>query len=358
MNELSDVYTFTSPPCCRASWCSFVSRGLDGKPPLILRPLTWPRTDLIGLGGVAALRPAGAADPTDVPTNAASAATRAATESADLVENGRCMRTSSTLRIPVPVKRKNRYTNRRDANATACRSRPCPGSALGQIGQVLDGQLAEQLGEGGEEGRLDARVGGEGERDLEVFLRPAEAVPAPLLKRPVGAAPERERLAQRGRLDAEGAAEAERLDVGAEARPEEDVVRGLCGLAGADVADADDVGGERGDGGAERVDDLGRAAAEEREPPLLGAALAAHERRVDDVDPALRAGGGELAAGAGSHRGADRDHRARPRGAQARADRLARLVVVDDDDEDEVGARRRLGGRRARRRPARCERGA
>ena len=90
-------------------------------------------------------------------------------------------------------------------------------------------------------------------------------------------------------VDAERAGEPQRLDVGADVRPEEDVVRGLRDLARADVADVDDGARARLARSADAVDDGLVAAAEEDELTLLGAALAADERAVDHVDAALGA---------------------------------------------------------------------
>ena len=182
------------------------------------------------------------------------------------------------------------------------------------------------------------------ERHFEILLPPPQTVVAPLRQRPVRAAADGERLAQRLWLDAERPGEPLRLHVGADARPEQDVVRRLRDLAGADVADVEHRLGEGLARAPNPVDDLGRAAAVEDEPTLLRAALAADEGRVDHVDASLRASRGELAAGVRPHRRADPHDRARRRGSERVSHRLTHLLVVDDDHEDEVRLRRDLRG--------------
>src|SRR5207249_8770250 len=90
---------------------------------------------------------------------------------------------------------------------------------LQELGEILDRELVQERRQGGDEGCLDARLGGQCERDFEVLVRPAEAVLAPLLERPVRTASELDGRSERVRVDSECPAEAEGLDVGPEAGP-------------------------------------------------------------------------------------------------------------------------------------------
>src|SRR6266508_3758508 len=103
---------------------------------------------------------------------------------------------------------------------------------LQELVKVVDRELLHQPGELLEERHLDVRVLRDGERDLEVLAGPAEAVLAPFGEREVRAAPEGERLAERRRLDTQRASQSQRLEVGADAGPEEDVVGDLDDLPG------------------------------------------------------------------------------------------------------------------------------
>src|SRR5579885_1046933 len=171
----------------------------------------------------------GAAEPTDAPTNAASAAARTASASPGRFEDGSCIR----ILLQACGSRSGRTEEPLYQSARIGAIGPRPE----QVGQLGRRQLGEERRERGDERRLHAGLAGQGERRLQVLLRPAEPVLAPLGERPAGAAPERERVPERARVDAERAPEPQRLDVGADAGPEEDVVRRLRHLTGADVAD-------------------------------------------------------------------------------------------------------------------------
>ena len=74
---------------------------------------------------------------------------------------------------------------------------------LQELGEILDRELVQERRQGGDEGCLDARLGGQCERDFEVLVRPAEAVLAPLLERPVRTASELDGRSERVRVDSE-----------------------------------------------------------------------------------------------------------------------------------------------------------
>src|SRR3954454_8072980 len=131
----------------------------------------------------------------------------------------------------------NPYTNRPGTAATGdsrafTETSPAAGRSE-ELVEILDRELLEQRGQRSHERRGDAGTVRQRQGHLEVLVRPAEPVLAPLLERPVGTAARRHRRAQRGRLDPERPPEPHGLDVGADAGPEEDVVRGLRDLPGA-----------------------------------------------------------------------------------------------------------------------------